>query len=212
MVIFMQKETSIQKAITIFQQHHGLLKTTEALRCGIQPRTLYIMREQKIVEQLARGLFRLASASTLSHHDIVVIAKQLPKGIICLLSALDFHGMTSHIPHQIYVAYKQNWHQPKCSYPPCKIFRFSEDSFNAGVEEHVIDGVTVKIYSPEKTVVDCFKFRNKVGIDVAIEALKLYWQKNKNSNANPNVQLIMHYAKICRIDKIIRPYLEGFII
>lgn len=203
----MQKEhtKSIQRAIELFKKHNGFLKTTEALRCGIQPRTLYEMRDQAIIEQLARGLFRLSGAAALSHQDLVVVAKKLPKGIICLLSALDFHGITSQIPHQIYIAYKQNWHQPKIEYPPIKTFRFSESSFNTGVEEHIIDGVNVKIYSPEKTIIDCFKFRNKVGIDVAIEALKLYWQKNKK----PNIQLILKYAKICRVDKIIRPYLEG---
>lgn len=201
----MQKENSTQKAIKAFKAHGGILKTIEALRRGIQPRTLYMMRDQGIIEQLTRGLFRLANSAALSRQDLVIAAKRIPKGIICLLSALDFHGITSHIPHHVYVAYKQDWHQPKLKYPSVQIFRFSESSFDVGIENHVIDGVSIKIYSPEKTIADCFKFRNKIGLDVAIEALKLYWQKTKS----PNVQLLMRYAKICRVDKILRPYLEG---
>jgi predicted transcriptional regulator of viral defense system len=201
----MQKTNSIQKAIDIFTKHTGLLRTSEALHCGIQPRTLYNMRQQKIIKELARGLFRLSNLDFLSHQDLIIIAKQLPKGVICLLSALDFHGITSHVPHYVYVAYQQNWHQPKIKYPPVKIFRFAENTFNTGIEKHIIDGVNVQIYSPEKTIADCFKFRNKIGIDVAIEALKLYWQKTNR----PNIHMIMKYAKICRVDKIMKPYLEG---
>ena len=196
-----------KKILILYRKQLIYLKTIEALRYGIQPRTLYAMRDHAVIEQLACGLFRLAGIATLSHQDLVVVAKKFPKGIVCLLSALDFHGLTSQIPHQIYIAYKQNWHQPKMGYPPLKIFRFSEVSFNAGVEKHIVDGVNIKIYSPEKTLVDSFKFRNKVGVDVAIEALKFYWQKNKN----PNVQLLLKYAKICHVDKIMRPYLEGLI-
>ena len=196
---------SIQKAIKVFKKYHGFLKTTEALHYGIQPRTLYKMRDQKIIEQLARGLFRLSGIAALSHQDLVIVAKKFPKSIICLLSALDFHGITSQIPRQVHMACKQNWHHPEIGYPPLKIFRFSETSFNSGVEKYIVDGVNIKIYSPEKTVVDCFKFRNKIGLDVAIEALKFYWQKNKN----PNIQLLLKYAKACRVDKIIRPYLEA---
>lgn len=136
---------------------------------------------------------------------MVIVAKKLPRGIICLLSALDFHAITSQVPHQVCVAYEQNWHQPKIERLPLKIFRFSGASFNSGVEKHIIDGVGVKIYSPEKTIVDCFKFRNKVGLDTAIEALKVYWQKN----SDPNIQLLLKYAKICRVNNIMRPYLEA---
>lgn len=206
MLFFMHEKEliSIQKAIKEFQKHHSLLKTTDALQCGIQPRTLYAMRDQKIIEQLARGLFRLLSSANPAYQDLVIAAKKFPKGIICLLSALDFHGITSQIPHQIYIAYQQNWHQPKIEYPPIKIFRLSETSFNLGIEQHILDGIKIKVYSPEKTLVDCFKFRNKIGLDVAIEALKLYWQKNKN----PKTPLITKYAKICHVDNIMRPYLE----
>lgn len=201
----MQKANSVQKAIEVFKGHSGLLRTTEALRCGIQPRTLYSMLQQAVIEQVARGLFRLSNLASLSNQDLIIVAKQLPKGVICLLSALDFHGITSHIPHSVQVAYQQNWHQPKIQYPPLKIFRFAENVFNAGIEERTVDGVSLKIYSVEKTIADCFKFRNKIGIDVAVEALKFYWRKRNK----PNVQLIMQYAKICRVDKIMRPYLEG---
>lgn len=205
----MQKEkpASIQKTIKEFKKHNGLLRTKEALRLGIQPRTLYAMLEQQIIEQLARGLFRLTNSATLSYQDLIIAAKKFPKGIICLLSALDFYGITSQVPHQLYIAYQQNWHQPKINYPPIKIFRFSKAAFNLGIEQQIVDGIKIKIYSPEKTLIDCFKFRNKIGIDVAIEALKFYWQKNKN----PKIQLITKYAKICRVANIMRPYLEALL-
>lgn len=196
-----------KKAIEIFKKLGGVLKTREALRHGIQPRTLYFLRDRKIIEQLGRGLFRLAEMPPLSNQDLVTVAKQIPKGIICLISALNFYELTSHVPHYIYVAYQHNWFKPKIDYPPIKIFRYSENSYNAGIKEHIIDGIKVKIYLPEKTIADCFKFRNKIGLDVAIEALKIYWQKQKN----PNINLILKYAKICRAEKIIRPYLESLV-
>lgn len=203
----MQNKTVIKKALKIFKSQGGVLKTHEALKYGIQPRTLYFMRDQKIIEQLGRGLFRLADMPPLSNQDLVTVAKQIPKGVICLISALSFYELTSHIPHYVYIAYQQNWFKPKIDYPPIKIFRYSEYSYNSGIKEHMLDGVRVKIYLPEKTIADCFKFRNKIGLDVAIEALKIYWQQQEN----PNVNLILKYAKICRVEKIMRPYLESLV-
>lgn len=199
---------AIEKAINRFQKHQGILKTREAIRCGIHPRTLYQMRDQGIIEQIARGLFRLAKLSSISNIDLVTTAKQAPKGIICLISALDFYGLTTHIPHFVDIAYRRNCRAPSIKHPPIKIFRYSDKSYNLGIEHHVIDGIAVAIYSPEKTIVDCFKFRNKIGLDTAIEALKNYWSRKSKT---PNLNIIMKYASICRVEKIIRPYLESLI-
>lgn len=199
---------AMENAIKVFQKHRGILKTKEVMQYGIHPRTLYHMRDQSIVEPIARGLFHLAELPTISNIDLVTVAKQVPKGIVCLISALDFHGLTTQIPHFVDIAYRRDWRTPTVRHPPIKIFRYSEESYNLGVEHHVIDGISVAIYSPEKTIVDCFKFRNKVGLNIAIEALKSYWLRK---NKNPSVNAIMKYAKICRAEKIIRPYLESLI-
>lgn len=199
---------AIETAIRLFKKHHGMMKTKEAIENGISPRVLYHMHDDGILNKISRGLFHLAERSSISNLDLVAAIKKVPKGIVCLISALDFHGLTTQIPHFVDLAYCQGWREPKTEYPPIKIFRYSNKSYNLGVEHHIIDGVQIAIYSPEKTIVDCFKFRNKIGLNVAIEALKKYWfRKNKA----PNVNKIMEYAKICRVEKIMRPYLESLI-
>ena len=199
---------AIKKAIRLFEKNHGMMKTKEAIENGISPRLLYHMRDNDILKQIARGLFYLAEQANISNLDLVVAIKKAPKGIVCLISALDFHELTTQIPHFVDLAYCQGWREPKIEYPPIKIFRYSKESYNLGIEHHIIDGMQIAIYSPEKTIVDCFKFRNKIGLNVAIEALKKYWfRKNKA----PNVNKIVKYAKICRVEKIMRPYLESLI-
>ncbi len=197
-----------EKATKVFQTHNGILKTREAIKYGIHPRILYCMRDQRIIEQIARGLFHLTEMPGISNIDLVTIAKQVPKGIVCLISALDFHELTTQIPHFVDIAYCRGWREPNIKHPPIKTFRYSEKSYNLGVEHHTIDGVQVTIYSPEKTIVDCFKFRNKIGLNVAIEALKKYWHRQ---NKKPKLKMIMKYAKVCRVEKIIAPYLESLI-
>lgn len=193
-------------AVAIFRKKKGILRTSEAIRFGINPKTLYSLRNQGVIELMSRGVYRLAGDVQLTEKlDLALIAKRLPKGVICLTSALAFHGLTSQIPHYVYVAYQQGWRQPKLNYPPVKIFRFSKKSFNAGIERHHCNGMEISIYSAAKTVVDCFKFRNKIGLDVALEALKNYWRKNKNATVN---ELIKH-ARINRVEKIIKPYIDG---
>jgi len=199
---------AIEKARNRFQKHQGILKTNEAIKCGIHPRTLYQMRDQGIIEQIARGLFHLTKLPGMSNIDLITIAKRAPRGIICLISALDFHELTTQIPHFVDIAYRRDWRIPNIKHPPIKIFRYSKESYNLGIDHHTIDGITVAIYSPEKTIVDCFKFRNKIGLNTAIEALKNYWSRKNNT---PNINTVMKYANICRVEKIIRPYLESLI-
>lgn len=168
-----------ENAIRIFQKHQGILKTNESRTFGIHSRTLYSMRDQGIIEQIGRGLFHLTESPSLSNIDLVTVAKQVQKGVICLISALDFYGLTTQIPHFVDIAYRRDWRAPKIEYPPIKIFRYSEVSYHLGIKYHLVDGISVAIYSPEKTIVDCFKFRNKIGLNVAIEALKNYWHQKK---------------------------------
>lgn len=190
--------------IAIFKGHPAGLRSSEALRRGLQPRTLYAMRDAGILEQLARGIFRLAKAPPLSNPDLVMVALKAPRGIVCLVSALSFHGITTQVPHAIHIALPFGAERPRLKHPPTRFSWFKEPAFSAGAEIHTIDGVPVRIYSPEKAVADCFKFRNKIGLDVAIEALKLCLKKNRSKP-----DLLLEYARICRVERVMRPYLEA---
>lgn len=191
------------KARQIFREQGGILSTSRAIELGIYPKTLYNMRNQGIIEQLARGLFRLKDSPALSHPDLIIIARKAPHAVICLISALAFHEITTQIPRQVDIAIPLKAHKPQIDYPPVKIFWYSKALFEEGIESHLLDGTQILVYSLEKTLADCFKYRNKIGLDIAIEALKLYWQRKK-----PNVSKLLKYSKICRCEKIIKPYIE----
>ena len=200
------KRSAVQRAIEYFRANKGVLRTSEALRLGIHPETLYRMRDEGLVEQLSRGVYRLADLPPLDNVDLVTVALAIPHGVICLISALAFHGLTTQIPHQVDVACKRGKKRPVLQYPPVRLFWYSMTSFECGIEQHELDGVKLQIYSPEKTIVDCFKYRNRVGLDVAIEALKTYWNERRGS-----VDRLMECAAACRMTKIIRPYIESVI-
>lgn len=195
--------TLLQTACSIFRDQGGTLRTHEALSAGIHPRTLYALRDAGQLQVLARGVYRLAELPLVGQIDLVTVAKRVPQGVISLISALAFHELTTHIPHEVDLALPRTARQPKLDHPPLHIYRFSAAAFQAGIEQHRIDGVQVRIYSPEKTIADCFKFRNKIGLDVALEGLQLYRQRRR-----PKLQLILEYARVCRVEKIVRPYLE----
>lgn len=190
----------------IFRQHGGQLRMSEAIGSGISRYSLYKMRDTGIVEQVSRGIYRLVELPPISHPDLVTVSLRFPKAVICLVSALSFHGMTTQIPHEISVAVPRTMRMPSLTSPPVHAYKFSEDAFNAGVEIHQLDGVRVQVYSPEKTLADCFKYRNKLGMDLVLEALKLYkTQKTFRSDK------LLKYARICRVEKVMKPYLEALL-
>jgi len=195
-----------KKALEIFRIHGGILRSSDAIKQGIHPRTLYALRDAGLIEQIQKGLYCLPGLPGHTQPDLVTVAKKIPQGIVCLVSALFFHRLTTQIPHFIYLAVRRGYKPPKIDYPPVHFYWFSRSNFDIGVELHELDGVTMRCYSKEKTIVDCFRFRNKVGIDVAIEALKKYWQQGK-----PKLDLIMKFAKAGRMEKIIKPYIEAII-
>jgi len=196
----------VEKAEKIFRDRGGVLRTEEALDAGIHPRTLYGMQRSGILEQLARGLYRLADLPPLGNPDLVPVSLKISNGVICLISALAYHETTTQVPHEVYVALERGAQAPKLAHPPIRIFWFSGQAFTHGIETHKIDGVPVRIYSPEKTIADCFKYRNKIGLDTAIEALKLYREKKHLESEE-----IMQSARTCRVEKVIRPYLEALV-
>lgn len=196
----------IKEAENLFRQRGGILRTAEALKEGIHPRTLYFMRDHKYIELLCRGTYRLTELEPADQQDFVTVASNVKSGVICLISALSYHEITTQIPHEVYVAISRKTAYPRLKYPPTRFFRFSDKAFHAGIEAHKISGVDVKIYSPEKTVVDCFKYRNKLGLDVAIESLK-FWRHRKNAR----IDKLVEYAEICRVYNVLKPYVEAIL-
>jgi len=201
-----QDRDNFKKAKTLFLKQGGILKTKEAIRVGIHPRTLYEMLNAGVLERLNRGLYRLADLPPLGNPDLVSVSLKVPHGVICLISALHYHDITTQIPHEIYLALGRGTEPPRLDHPPIRIFWFTGRAFAEGVEMHKIDGIPIHIYSPEKTVVDCFKYRNKIGLDVAIEALRECWR-----NRRCTMDQLWYYAKICRVTNVMRPYLEAVI-
>ena len=194
------------RAVAIFKKHGGILRTAQALRAGIHPSTLYAMRDSGTLEVVSRGAYRLAGGAPLGNPDLLTVATRVPSGVICLISALAFHDLTTQIPHEVDVALPRGAEEPRLDHPPIATYRFSGEAFTEGVETHRLDGVPVRVYCREKTIADCFKFRNKVGLDTVVEALRLYREERK-----VKVDDLMRYATICRVRKIIRPYLEALL-
>ena len=161
---------AIQKALKSFEKRGGMLRMAEAMRLGIHRNTLYRMVEENLVERISRGLYRLADAEPLGNPDLVTVAAKVPDGVICLISALAFHNLTTQIPHEVYLAIARNSEPPRIDYPPIRTFRFSGKAFTEGIERPLVDGIRTPIYCREKTIADCFKFRNQVGLDSELEA------------------------------------------
>lgn len=195
-----------RKPISIFRKHDGILRTGEAIAAGIHPRMLYEMRDKGIVERLSRGVYRLSELKPLGDPDLVSVMLRIPKGVVCLVSALAFYKITTQIPHQVYIAIDRNSRPPNIEFPPIRVFRFTGEAYASGIEIHESEGIQLKIYNPEKTIADCFKYRNKIGLDVALEALKRYRER-----AGFSVDKLIHFARVCRVEKVMRPYLEALI-
>jgi predicted transcriptional regulator of viral defense system len=195
---------AVQAAEAVFRAHGGMLRTSEAIALGVHPRTLYHLRDSDRLVLVSRGLYRLADLPELSEPDLVSVASRVPQAVICLISALAFHEITTEVPHEVYVALPRQVKRPRMDYPPLRVFWFSGPSLTSGIESSEVDSVSIKVYGPEKTVADCFKFRHKIGLDVAIEALRLC-RERKGSTPRK----LLHYARICRVEQIMRPYLEA---
>lgn len=140
----------------------------------------------------------------MANPDLATVAMRVPHGVICLTSALAFHELTTQIPHEVHLAIARTSRPPRMEFPPLHVYRFSAEGFDAGIEVHTIEGVGIRIYSAEKTLADCFKYRNKIGMDVFLEGLRTYRRRRK-----PQFQKVLEYASVCRVARLIRPYLEA---
>ena len=181
----------------------GVMRPRDLDNYNIPRKYLYILWKRGLLEKIDTGLYSHPEARVSENRTVVEVSKKLPHSVVCLISALHFHDLTTQLPHQVWVAIdRKAWSGPKLNLP-VRIFRFSGKSLTEGIEEHDIEGVKVKIYCPAKSVADCFKYRNKIGLDVAVEALRDCLTRRK---AKPSD--IIYYARICRISSVIRPYLE----
>ncbi len=201
----MTQTRDLQSVLETFRQHGGVLRTGQALMRGIHPAALYSLVESGELTRLARGLYRLADAQEFSNPDLAVVAAKAPDAIVCLISALSFHGITTQVPRAVYLAVSRGRYAGlRLRTPPVKIYRFDAATFDQGIETHQIDGVTVRIYGVARTLVDCFKYRNKLGLDIAIEALHFARERKRISNRE-----ILHFARLLRQVRVISPYLES---
>lgn len=197
----------LAKAHQVFRDHGGMLRTSKAIQMGIHPRTLYALRDAGEIEQLGRGLYRLSTAPPLSSPDLVPIAIRIPRAVVCLISALAHHRLTTQVPHAVDIALPSHAQVPKVNGIPLRVFWYPEPSFRAGIDVVTIDDISVRVYSPEKTIADCFKYRNKIGLDLAIEALRAYRERTRK----PNRAALIKFAQLNRVQKIMRPYLEALL-
>ncbi len=170
--------------------------------------SVYLTRlvESGDLERIGRGLYVLPEFEFDEKQSLLEVQTFVPKGVICLLSALSFHELTTQNPFEVWLAIERNAPIPKIDSLQLRIFRVSGEAFSEGIETHDIDGVELRVYSPAKTVVDCFKYRNKIGLDVAIEALRDTWRKRKAT-----MDELWHFAKICNMTKVMRPFLESLV-
>jgi len=204
-ISIMTQTRDLQTVLETFRQHGGVLRTGQALMQGIHPAALYSLVESGQLTRLARGLYRLADAPEFSNPDLAVVAAKAPDAVVCLISALSFHGITTQVPRAVYLAVPRGRYAGlRLRTPPVKIYRFDAATFDQGIETHRIDGETVRIYSVARTLVDCFKYRNKLGLDIAIEALRFARQRKRIRN-----QEILHFAHLLRQVRVMSPYLES---
>jgi predicted transcriptional regulator of viral defense system len=184
-------------------KHKGMIRPRDLDEHCIPHKTLWRLYKHGEIVRVGRGLYQLPGAKVTEHHSLTEVSKRIPHGVVCLLSALRFHGISTQSPFEVWLAIDRKAHRPKKTGLPVRIVYFSGESLTKGVEYHRIEGVPVKVYNPAKTVADCFKYRNKIGLDVAMEALKDCWRTRKCTMDD-----LWLYAGICRVANIMRPYME----
>ena len=184
----------------------GTVRPRDVERLGVARMNLYRLREEGRLTRVARGLYALADWEPAEYRTFAEACSQVPNGVVCLLSALRFHGLTTQSPHQLWMAIARGTWKPNVPELPLRFVRFSGEAFSAGIDEHVVSGVTVKVYCPAKTVAECFKYRNKIGLDVALEALRDAWRKRQATMDD-----LWKYGRICRVANVMRPYMESLV-
>jgi predicted transcriptional regulator of viral defense system len=185
----------------------GVLRPRDLVAHGIPRQYLRLLEQAGKVQRSGRGLYTLTGVDVGENHTLAEACKRVPHGVVCLLSALRLHNLTTQLPYEVWMAVAVKARKPKIDYPPLRIVRFSEAALRYGVERRQIEGVTVSVYSPAKTVADCFKYRNKIGLEVALDALRDCRAKKKAT-----VDDLWAAAKVCRVANVMRPYMEALVL
>ena len=194
-----------QKVLRLARRLQGVT-AREIVAAGIHRQALTRLVEAGQLQRVGRGLYRLPEYLCTEHHGLVLASAAVPQGAICLLSALQFHGIGTQLPVDVWIAIDRRAHRPSPRYPPLRVVRYTGTALTEGIESHRIEGQTVRVYNVAKTLADCFKYRNKIGIDVALEALRESWHDRRFTMA-----ALDHYARICRVQRVMRPYLEALV-
>jgi len=182
----------------------GLARPRDLEAQGISRAQLARLVREGLVLRQSRGIYVVASHQPTAGHTLAQVAKRVPEGVFCLLTALRFHGLTTQSPADVWIALPEKARRPRLDYPRLRVARFSGAALSEGIETHRVEGVTVRVYSAAKTVADCFKYRNKVGIDLAVEALRDFSRKHRGG-ANE----LARFAKVCRVSRVMQPYLDA---
>jgi len=198
------KETQAEKIVKLVK-NDGILRCRDLKKYNLHSESLRRLVKEGFVERIGRGLYRLSNEENASIYcSFAETAKRIPQGVVCLLSALYFHQITTQIPFQIWIAIGEKDRIPKTNHLSIRFVRFSKELLTEGIRIQHVEGVPIKITNPAKTIADCFKYRNKIGLDVALEALRDGLKQRKCTRDE-----LWHYAKICRVTNVIRPYLEA---
>ena len=187
-------------------RHRRVLRAADVREQGWSPQLLIKLHQAGKLQRLERGLYGVPDAEVTEHQTLIEVCQRVPKAVLCLLSALQFHGIGTQQPHEVWIALPEGSQTPAVSYPPLRIARLRGDAYSEGIETVTGQGAPIRVYSAAKTVTDCFKFRHQIGLDVALEALKDAWRGRKVTMAE-----LGHFAKINRVERVMQPYLEAMI-
>lgn len=201
----MKTETGRQKILRLVKAK-GSLSTREVVAAGLHRQILTRMVRDGDLERVGRGFYRLPDHLVSEHHGLALAAAGVPHGIICLLSALVFHGVGTQLPSEVWIAIDRRARRPALRYPPIRVIRFSGEALTSAIEKHSVEGRPIRVYSVAKTLADCFKYRNKIGLDVALEALREGWRDRRFTMDD-----LDRCARICRVDRVMRPYVEAIL-
>jgi predicted transcriptional regulator of viral defense system len=198
--------TSDRARLLALARRHAIITARDAGHAGIHSQQITRLLEHGVLERVSRGQYRLTERPVTEHHALVIAATAAPRGVICLLSALGFHSIGTQLPAEVWIAIERRARAPAARQLHLRVVRFSGAAFTEGIESHRIEGVALRIYSVAKTLADLFKHRNKVGLDVALEALREAWRERKFT-----MEALDRAARVCRVERVIRPYVEALV-
>ncbi len=201
----MAPETDRQQVLRLARRR-GILRADEVVEAGIHGQHLTRLVKEGLLERTSRGRYRLVDQDSTEHHTLALASAAVPRGVVCLLSALAFHEIGTQLPFEVWMAIDRRARRPALRYPRLRIVRFSGRALSEGIETHEIEGQSVRVYGVAKTLADVFKYRNKVGLDVALEALREAWRERRVT-----MDEIDRFSRICRVDRVMRPYLEALV-